>query len=503
MIPALIYFLLILFFIYRNNFFGLFKDEVIRAKKVVLLFAAKCLAIPVFYLIYQWKYGGIDKFDAGLYLKDSEILYHLAFYNSGDFLKLLFGMGDISPLSESYTQFVAKTANWDEGVSYRLLFNDNRSVIRIHTLIHFVSFHSYFVHALFSCFIGFTGIFWIYRSMADIFKGKEFLFLLTFCFLPNTWLFSGALLKEPLVLFNIGAVMLLINRLMKREDNAVRSFLFVLAIILLIVYLRPQITLPIALLYILFRCVQRFHVRFPSLIYLSVTWIGLVIAAWMFSVIKGKTVSSYLNAKQTEFVEVMNGGYFLKDDVKFVYLPHRPDWLKTDTAGGEYRYRIARGAQFHYRMDANQSIKHVCRQNADTLTRYKMIYELVPARSGFDADTLSGTLRDIKAISNAMAYGLFLPLKFDNLLSLVISAENLLLLFSFIVLILGIYARRNKLPLVFILTLTLFFIFLFGFTTPNTGAVVRYRSVVMPFLVCVLFYANRRTNKSETVSELP
>jgi hypothetical protein len=54
---------------------------------------------------------------------------------------------------------------------------------------------------------------------------------------------------------------------------------------------------------------------------------------------------------------------------------------------------------------------------------------------------------------------------------------------------------------VFILLTILFFVFLFGFTTPNTGAVVRYRSVVMPFLVTFMFYGARKYHKSDTVFE--
>jgi hypothetical protein len=500
-IAAIIYFIVFAFLIYKHAFFGLLDSRYFSRKQLVYVFTAKVLAVPAFYLIYKWKYGGLEQFDAGLYLKDSKILYDLAFHNTGDFLKLFFGFGEPSPLSDSYTGFLAKTANWDEGVSYRLLFNDNRSIIRLHTLLHFISFHEYFVHALFSCFIGFVGIFWIVKSLADLFPGKELKVLLVFCFLPNTWLFSGALLKEPLMLFNLGAIMLLTNALFLSDTTVAKKTLAVFAIMILIVYLRPQMSAPVFFLYTVFRMLKQFKIRFPVFAYVMVCIVMVLFGALVFDSLKSKSLFAYLNNKQTEFVEVMNGGYFLKDEVKFVYLPHRSDWIRMDSSSGKKTYRINQGAQFHYRLDRDQSIKYFCKSNADTLTAYELIYELVPARSGFRSDTLAGTWRDVLTITRSMAYGLFLPLKADSVIDLVVSAENLLLLFSFVLLLMGIYLRKHKLPLVFLLMLALYFIFLFGFTTPNTGAVVRYRSVVMPFLVTALFYGVKPDNQSDSVSE--
>jgi hypothetical protein len=39
--------------IYKNNFFGLLKDEQINSKIVTVLFLLKTIAIPTFYLVYK------------------------------------------------------------------------------------------------------------------------------------------------------------------------------------------------------------------------------------------------------------------------------------------------------------------------------------------------------------------------------------------------------------------------------------------------------------------
>lgn len=500
MIAALLYFLIFAFLIYKNAFFGLFRDAVISKKQILILFIGKCIAVPVFYWIYEWKYGGVERFDAGLYLKDSEILYQLAFHNTVDFLKLFLGIGEIPSTSDSFTEFLGKTANWDDGVSYRLLFNDNRSVIRLHVLFHFFSFHHYFVHALFSCFIGFVGIFWIYKALRNFFTGKEWYFLLVFCYLPNTWLFSGALLKEPILFFNIGAILLLTNFLFSNNFNVLKKSGFIFLILILIVCLRPQVSFPLWVLYFLFRMVIHYRILYPAFAYVAACIALTTFGAMLFGSVKSISFFQYLNSKQTEFVEVMNGGYFLKDEVKFVYLPHRHDWIKEDSLNGEKRYRIVKDATFHYRLDRDQSIKHICKRNADTTTAYKLIYELIPAQSGFATDTLTLTFKDVATISKSMAYGLFLPLRFNSLVNSIVSLENLVLLFSFLLLLGLIYTRKQKVYLLFILLLTLFFIFLFGFTTPNTGAIVRYRSVIVPFLVSVIIYVSKRSHAPNTVS---
>ena len=86
MIAAAIYLLLILFLIYKNNFFGLLKDEQINSKIVTVLFLLKILAIPTFYLVYKKMYGGLEKFDAGKFYTDATII--------NDYAKADFG-GDL------------------------------------------------------------------------------------------------------------------------------------------------------------------------------------------------------------------------------------------------------------------------------------------------------------------------------------------------------------------------------------------------------------------------
>ncbi|MBL7917257.1 MAG: hypothetical protein JNM96_02600, partial [Bacteroidia bacterium] len=77
MIIAFIYFLVIVFIIYKNGFFGIFKDDSISTLKFAGLFILKCLAVPVFYYIFKKYYGGIEQYDAGGFFRDSKTINEL------------------------------------------------------------------------------------------------------------------------------------------------------------------------------------------------------------------------------------------------------------------------------------------------------------------------------------------------------------------------------------------------------------------------------------------
>ena len=106
-----------------------------------LFFIFKCLAIPVFYYIYKIQYGGIENYDAGNYLRDSKIINDIFYESPFEYIKLLLGFENDAENSELYLKFISRTNNWDEGNSWRLFFNDNRSLLRIHSLIYSLSYH--------------------------------------------------------------------------------------------------------------------------------------------------------------------------------------------------------------------------------------------------------------------------------------------------------------------------------------------------------------------------
>ncbi len=486
---AIVYFLIILFFIYKNGLFGIFNDTKISRTQFSLLFIFKCLAIPVFYWVYEVKYGGIHQYDAGLFFKDSKIINSIAYANFPEYLKLLFGIQDDSPGSYLYTNYLNRTFNWDEGTSWRLFFNDNKTIIRFHSIIHFISFNSYYVHALFSCLLSYIGITFIYRSLKHLFVSKEMLLISAFIFLPNIWLYTGALLKEPIVLFNIGVILLFTNYLFETKQSPQRKIAMMIGIAALIYCLKPQITGIVFLLYLLYKLFAKSNIKMKGMAYILSIVIAFIVLNFGFLATKGVSVATFINKKQAEFIDVMNGGIFLKDNKKFVRLPYDTTLINQNAHLNQNNITIKRGVKFLYWEDSHQADTLICESNQDTIQTYSLIYKIVPAKSGYKIPTIERNFSAVQTIVKSIYHALVYPLKFDGLLNTIASMESLFFVICLFISIISLAFVKDRLTVLWFITLFIALLIMFGIATPNTGAILRYRSVVSPFIVLALIYS--------------
>ncbi|MBK6521941.1 MAG: hypothetical protein IPG08_06215 [Sphingobacteriaceae bacterium] len=485
MIIAAIYLLIILFFIYKNGLFGIFIDKSISPTQFTLLFIFKCLAIPAFYYIYKIYYGGIENYDAGNFLRDSKIINDIFYESPFEYIKLMFGFENDAENTELFSKFISRTNNWDEGMSWRLFFNDNRSLLRIHSLIHFISFNSYYVHALTSCLLGYIGIGLIYRSLKQYFISKEIWLLGVFIFLPNLWLFSGALLKEPLVLLNVGLIFFFTDRLFDQKYFLLRKLTYLLLVMFIIYYLKPQVTFTIFSLYLSFKLVEVLVRKHKTLWYLGSVIVMVVLVNFSFLIFKDMSMLSFINKKQTEFYDVAKGGMFLKDSSKFVRVAYNKDLVKETS---EKVFKIKLGVPYDYWEDSHQTDTLHCASNTDTVTNYNLIYEIVPGRSGYAISNIQTTIGAVGTIFQSIFKALGFPYKFGGLMNTVVSLEGLFLTLCLMLSIVGAFFVRDRNILFFLILSSVFLLVLFGIATPNLGAIVRYRCIIAPFIVLSVLY---------------
>lgn len=486
MIVASVYLLIILFFIYKNGLFGIFIDKSISPLQFTLFFLFKSLAIPFFYYLYMVQYGGVESYDAGIFFKDSKIINSIFYESPWEYIKLLFGCENDVKGTEVFEKFISRTGNWDEGRSWRLFFNDNRSIIRIHSLIHFISFNSYYVHALISCLLGYIGIVFIYRSLKQHFISKEILLFVTFILLPGLWLFSGALLKEPIVLFNMGVIMRLTDRLFGSGYSLIRRSMYLLLIGFVIYYLKPHIGLTIFTMYFIYKLIGSFRLKFSSVWYLGSVVLVVVIINFSFLILKDVSMFTFINTKQAEFYDVAKGGIFLKDDKKFVRVNNNCLNVKYDTI--TKTTRINYGVPYYYWEHSHQEDTLYCISNKDTLTRYDWVYAIAPAGSGYAISDLKPNASGVVTLLHALVRSLGYPYKFPDLMNSIVTLESLFLTLCFILSIAGIYFVKDRNILLFFVLTSLLLLMLFGIATPNLGAIIRYRSVIAPFIILSVLY---------------
>lgn len=104
----------------------------------------------------------------------------------------------------------------------------------------------------------------------------------------------------------------------------------------------------------------------------------------------------------------------------------------------------------------------------------------------------------IQNIPHALKNTVLLPTAFKNAnnVILVFAIENILFLLLFFAALYKPEKKITKLPFFYFSITAIFILFLIvGLTTPNLGTIVRYRSIVLPFLTAALLYINKEKLK--------
>ena len=119
-----------------------------------IAFLFKVAAGFCFLYIYTEHYGeGALSEDANQFMNESKILNNVFYDSPSNYFKFLFGINDTNELVQQYLQ---NTDHWDMGA--QAIINDNRNILRVHSLIHFFSFNYVSIHILIMCFISLFGI---------------------------------------------------------------------------------------------------------------------------------------------------------------------------------------------------------------------------------------------------------------------------------------------------------------------------------------------------------
>ncbi len=501
MIAAAIYLLIILFLIYKNNFFGLLKDEQINSKTFTLLFLLKALAIPAFYLVYKKMYGGLEKFDAGKFYTDATILNDYARADFGGYLKVLFGFQDESPGTLLFDNYIVNTTNWDNGRLKDFLYNDNRIVIRFHSLIHFIAFNSYHVHALISCLLSFIGINYIYRSIKDYFLGKELFVLLILCFLPALWFYTGAVLKEGLAIFVLGCMLYQI----KKVSSSKISFSKVCGLLTLLfisLVLKPYLLFFAAIYFFAFFILASSKkIKYRSIFLISIITVAFILLNGLSVLIKKRSLLEAAITHQRIFADASKGGIFLLDSVKFVRLEFDSTLVKKIENKPNY-FTIKKNAPYIYWEHTHQQDTLFSSANTDTITQYKLVYQLPKSGSNIFIDYDS--LNIVSLGASCLYYSLLHPFFFNSksLLQHLASIENLFIVVSLFIFFIGLIKnKKDRFPAIALVVFALLLCLLIGLTTPNSGAIFRYRSPAVVFiLLAALYYLPVSKNNDPPIS---
>ncbi len=136
------------------------------------------------------------------YLADANQFYILFTQNPLYFLKIIMGL-DVQ--AEDLREFYSHLTSWFTS-GYSNQYNDARSVIRFHALVRLFSDGNAWIHLLWSnvfCVMGMIALIkFIAHQRIQSTAFNQFALLLLF--LPNVFIWSSAIMKEPLLIFAMG-----------------------------------------------------------------------------------------------------------------------------------------------------------------------------------------------------------------------------------------------------------------------------------------------------------
>jgi hypothetical protein len=438
-----------------------------------------------FLYIYTSVYGkGALSADAGAFMDESHILYEVFFTSPSAYFSLLTGIGNED--SEVIMQFRDVTSHWDSGA--QAIISDNRNILRIHSIIHFISFGNSAIHVLILNVISLIGIKQLYIALKDRTNLNG---LLLFCLLllfPSLLFWTSGILKEPIMILGLG---LFLRGLLGINSKRKKWFYTVSGAIVLFAF-KPYILIamfPALIFYGLYRIIPKYKIL-TSLIILML--IG-VLGSSFFSQKRDAAVHM-LTRKQFDFKNVGKGGLHAMADTCFYFFkPHQLSLLKIEEDSVSILTEMDVLILQHGAMEGPKPAR--LKPTDEKL----FIYFINERSDGYiELTMIDDSFKQLLLnIPEALVNCLFRPffndpgswLKYPAMLETVLL--YLFLIFAFF--------KRKKLSQetqALIVALILFVICLsliIGWVTPVLGAIVRYRfPVYLAILVIALLLINQK-----------
>lgn len=459
-----IVFILFLFLLIR--YWKVFQLEGLSKWNLPAAFLIKFVIGLLLILIHIETYG-VDELshDGETFLKEGKLLHDVFLRSPADFFKLLTGIGETQDLINKHLYM---TEYWDAGDL--TIINDSKNVIRVHSIIHFFSGNSLFIHLGLMCFlsiIAFRNIYISFQPYIEQHKSLIFWFLLL---IPSTIFWTSSILKEPFMFLGLSFAV----RAAFHNDSTIRKVIFSFLAIILLILFKPYILVCLVLAAV---AGVIYTVVFKQRLALTVVSLLLLTFAGAYFLDKPRErVVHYLSRKQFDFVNVGKGGLHVLSDTCFYYFqPH------------QYKYLFIEGNKVVLLKETDAYIikfgsidkpipVHLNPQGKVWTSVYN-----APGCASFIETTMimDSPQQLIKNIPEALINSLIRPFPTDpgSKLKFLAMIETWFILAFLIV---SFFYRRSlsKKQRTMIFSLGVFALFLFlliGWTTPVLGAIARYR----------------------------
>lgn len=112
-------------------------------------------------------------------------------------------------------------------------FNDGETMIKINSLLHFISFNNYHTHTIFFSFFSFCGLTGIYKSVTNISNERNKMLLIVLVLFPSLIIFTSGNLKESVLVGTSGIFIYHLFLAAKNKAHLMTAVGFGLALLLI------------------------------------------------------------------------------------------------------------------------------------------------------------------------------------------------------------------------------------------------------------------------------
>lgn len=304
---------LILFLLLINKW-KFFNNPWVSIKELKGVFIFKVIIGFLLFWVYTNHYTGIkySRQDADIfkYFDDSKIIHHALTEKPIDFVKIILSLEN----DENYfsSQYYINMNHWDNHYNSHF-FNDARVIIKINAIIRVFSFGNYYVHILCFCFIGFTGIFALFKAFASFLKNKEKLLFYALMLTPSILFWSSGVLKEPIMLYCIGFSLFYITKPFSKKIKPFSLLNFSLCLITLF-FLKFYLFSILAILTLPFLINNHFKIKKPLIPYLACLAFFGVSSLFISQLNPKLNILELIDSKQENFISETKyknaGSYF-------------------------------------------------------------------------------------------------------------------------------------------------------------------------------------------------
>lgn len=442
--------------------------------KLPLLFSVKVAYALFFLYVYTYHYGGGElTADAGMFFREGQILHDVFYQSPKAFFQFLFGTNNDAHFIDQYLE---ATIHWNSGE--RFLPNDSRHVIRVNALLYFISNGEVFIHFLIISFASFMGGVDLYQWLKKKSTLPPIALLILMTLTPSIAFWGSSIIKEPLMLLG---TCLFIRGVFDNLSVGRKAWRIIIGAILTFAF-KPYVVICLlaALVFYLF------FSRLFRKQWIAVLVFGGVSISTLLVTNYADKLAYVISNHQEDFINLRDGGLYLygsEEHIYYVYYANRSHFsIKDGIATLEEPVHA-------YYMEKNENFKRYPIRLDQVGTSYPVYLMLQETASKVNITLIEDNFWQMMLNIPEALFNSFLqpiPNKNSSWLQYPAFIENLLFIVAAAI-IFFIAPKsidfKDKRTIVSLGLFAMFIAMIVGWTTPVSGAIVRY---IVPAHVAII-----------------